>query len=157
MREIEPEDIDIAESFMEITQNVWFQVVEEVEEFGNGREQENGPVFSTRDEAEEYVEDNDGLTEDDIRECNVNTGFRTIAVRVGDPLEQVASHLDHLENATDDDKEAICEALDSTYDLLEELEEALAGDLDRVTHPMLQHGERDRSWRCYTPYEERDD
>ena len=58
-------------------------------------------------------------------------------------------------DATMDDKQAIVEAIESTHSLLEELEQALVGDLDVVQHPELQHGERDESYRCHTRTTER--
>lgn len=153
MRKIEQEDI--VDNLLQLTENKWYRVTEEIEEVGNRATVPKGPTFSTREEAKEYVSSNEGVTNEDIDECSINEGFRNIAVRVGEPLEQVASALEHVEELTDDDKRAIVEAFDSTYSLLDELEEALAGDLDRVRHPMLQHGERDGSWKCYTMYEER--
>lgn len=157
MTESDIEPSEIVDDLRVLSENVWYKVVEE-RDYRHGEDEPpitRGPTFPTRDKAENYVTDTDDVSEDDIEKCSGGEGLRDFTNAVNDPLRYIGRQIDMVEDATMDDKQAIVEAIESTHSLLEELEQALTGDLDAVQHPELQHGERDESYRCHTPMTER--
>lgn len=150
----EPEDI--VDSMRELTDNVWFKAVEEREYITEQQEEPTtyGEKFPTREGAVSYAEDEGLDPEEDVEKCGIPVGLRTLTNGTTDPIRYIGHQVDTVEDMTEADKQALYGAIASTYELLEELQLALIGELDRVQHPQLQHGQRDKSYKCHpTPVE----
>jgi hypothetical protein len=131
---LEAEDID--DDMAEVAEDVWYYV-----ENDEGRRLES---FNDFEEAAEFVEDRDDMTEDDIIKTSRPVGIRDFGVSAGQPIDTASSQLELFRDGPNDEqKEALIEAIDSTYEILEELEEVLVGDKEVIEHPLLRHSYND--------------
>lgn len=142
---------DITDDFTDLGTITWYRVLHKNEKYGRPE----GPIFSKRYRAKEYVDNNEELSYDDIKEHSKTADIKDIGECVGDPLDKVSNKLKNIDNATKDDKKAVYEAISSTYRILDNLEKSLTEEDTDIEEPMVEKGERDDSWKCYTKHKDR--